>query len=43
MEEFEAGQVDLGSVGIKQQRNEENESLKRAFMEEFYMQVPDEV
>ena len=43
MEEFEAGQVDLGSVGIKQQRNEESESLKRAFMEEFYMQVPDEV
>jgi LPS sulfotransferase NodH len=37
MRDFDPAAVDMGAIGIQQQRNEENERLRAAFINEFYM------
>jgi LPS sulfotransferase NodH len=37
MSGFDPANVDMGAIGIQQQRNEENERLKAAFISDFYM------
>jgi len=37
MSGFDPADVDMGAIGIQQQRNEENERLKAAFISDFYM------
>mgnify|MGYP001814438365 CR=1 FL=1 len=37
MPDFDPAGVDMGAIGIQQQRNAENERLRAAFISDFYM------